>query len=483
MKSQNKIFFLFLLFSFQSCTEWMDLVPPEGLIREEFWKSKEDVSAVLMGAYDNFRIMDTSLFKYGELRADMIDGDINQHPDEQKIQEGNIYSDNFLCSWGQFYKVINYCNEIIVNAAAVQDKDDTFTDFLLQQYLSEAYYLRSLAYFYLVRIFKDVPLVLEPTTTDEADVYIPKSDGNEILVKITEDLVNNRQYASSNGFPTLAENKGRATRAAYDALLADIALWRFDYETCIKYIENIEVTREYTLLASQRWFEIFNPGNSAESIFEFQFDAGLNQSNGMANLSSRYSEYYDPSQKAIQLFEEDVYRGLDASIHKYGEDDFIIWKYMGANDEGMERSGTAYSSCNWIVYRYTDVMLMKAEALSQTGRYSEALEIINEVRSNAELGPKNIVNSATTYEDVILDERLRELAFEGKRWFDLLRMGRRNDYSRKNKLIDIIVSNVPSTQKRILKIKLDNPYGWYLPISSTELERNKNLIQNPYYNN
>ena len=93
----------------------------------------------------------------------------------------------------------------------------------------------------------------------------------------------------------------------------------------------------------------------------------------------------------------------------------------------------------------------------------------------------NIANSPQAYEDAIMEERALELAFEGKRWFDLLRMGRRNDYARKSKLIEIIVANVPSTQRRILATKLNNPLGWYLPIHETELERNKNLVQNPYY--
>ena len=89
--------------------------------------------------------------------------------------------------------------------------------------------------------------------------------------------------------------------------------------------------------------------------------------------------------------------------------------------------------------------------------------------------------SAEAFEDMILEERARELAFEGKRWFDLLRMGRRNDYQRKNKLIEIITQNVPSTQKLLLAIKLSNPWGWYLPIEADELERNSELNQNPYY--
>ncbi len=89
--------------------------------------------------------------------------------------------------------------------------------------------------------------------------------------------------------------------------------------------------------------------------------------------------------------------------------------------------------------------------------------------------------SPEAFEDMILEERARELAFEGKRWFDLLRMGRRNDFQRKGKLIEFIIQNVPSTQKLLLTIKLTNPGGWYLPIAEDELNRNFNLVQNPYY--
>jgi hypothetical protein len=95
--------------------------------------------------------------------------------------------------------------------------------------------------------------------------------------------------------------------------------------------------------------------------------------------------------------------------------------------------------------------------------------------------PLVIGESKILFEDAIMEERALEFAFEGKRWFDLLRMGRRNNYARKDKLVEIIIKNVPSTQKRILSAKLTNPLGWYLPIYKTEIERNKNLVQNPYY--
>jgi hypothetical protein len=469
-----------------SCTDWLELIPPEGLIREEFWQTKEDVEAVIMGTYESFGLLDASLFKYGEIRADLITGDINQSDNERKVMESNIYPENGLCDWSKFYQVINYCNEVLKNAPLVQERDNTFTDYQLRSYMSEATFLRGLSYFYLVRIFKDVPFVLEPTETDDSEVYLTKTDGEEILNFLLTDLEEARKYATTDGYQTLAEIKGRATKASFDALLADISLWLFDYEACIKYVQRIEMTQEYVLMPSAKWFEIFYPGNSLEGIFEFQFDGTLGHYNNMYGLTQRYSYNYDPSDKAIQMFGKgtarELYRGEDASIKKYGEEDYIIWKYVGRAPDGKTvRSGTDQRSCNWIVYRYADVLLMEAEALSQLERYPEALQILNKIRDRADVPPLSLANSTAAFEDAILEERALELAFEGKRWFDLLRMGRRNNYERKSRLIQIIISNVPSTQKRILATKLTNPLGWYLPIYKSEIERNKNLIQNPYY--
>ena len=212
----------------------------------------------------------------------------------------------------------------------------------------------------------------------------------------------------------------------------------------------------------------------------------MQQRNGTYGLTNRSSNQYKPSQKALEMlsfeFASELVRGEDSSIRKYGEDDFIIWKYVGQAPDGQTaRAGADQYSCNWILYRYADVLLMKAEALSQKGQYNEAFNIITEIRDRAGVGSVSIANSPTAYEDAILQERALELSYEGKRWFDLLRMGRRNNYARKDKLIEIIVSNVPSTQKRILATKLTNPMGWYLPIYEKEIERNKNLVQNPYY--
>jgi hypothetical protein len=487
MKKKFKYILLPLLIFVQfSCNDFLQVYPVDGVVKDEFWKTRQDVESVMMSAYRSFALLDKTLFLHGELRGDLVLGQVNQDDDEKKIKEANIYPDNSLCNWAPFYGIINKCNEVIKNAPLVQEIDDTYTDFQRQTILAEAYFTRSLAYFYLVRIFHEVPLVLEPSETDNVEFYYPKSSEEVILNQIVKDLNDNRDYAPSSTFPTVENNKGRASKLSYDALLADIALWRFDYAEVLTHCQKIENNEEIFLMPYDLWFEIFYPGNSLESILEFQFDAEFGLLNSTYSLTDLNANKYKPSQSLIEMFNAqtsgELIRGVGSTIAEIGLNDFMIWKYVGRFSDGRtRRNGSEARSCNWIVYRYAEVLLMKAEALSQLGSYTEALELINMVRGRATMPPLNLAQTAIAFEDAILKERALEFAYEGKRWFDLLRMGRRDDFARKAKLIEIIVKDVPSAQKRVLTSKLTNPLGWYLPIYYNEMERNDNLIQNPYY--
>ncbi len=474
----KKYILLFILPFLASCSDWLELVPLDGLVKDEYWKSKEDVEATLMGAYQLFASQDENLFIYGEIRGDMLSIGDNLSTDRQIIMEGNISSTNSLTNWQSFYTVINYCNSVLKYAPIIQESDATYGDYQMKGHEAEALYLRSLAYFYLVRIFKEVPLITTAIESDKDDLFPAKATETRVLEQIQGDL-KKAITGVSGDYGSVEENKGRATKAAINALLADIALWKFEYEDCIRYVEEIEKD-EFVVIPISKWFEIFNPGNSVESIFEFQFDQSLGQSNGIYNLTYFY-DFFPPSEAAIQLLEPVYVRGL-GSYRDLGTEKRII-KYAGRYaDVTSLRSGSDNKSANWIVYRMSDVMLMKAEALSQLERFSEAVEVLNNFRKarNQSL-IENAALSTEMLEDMILKERAIELAFEGKRWFDLLRMGRRNNFQRKQKLIEVLVQNVPASQKLILSAKLTNPMGWYLPIQDEEINRNSNLIQNPYY--
>jgi tetratricopeptide (TPR) repeat protein len=486
MKKGFKYIIIALVLLVQSgCNDWLDLMPPNGLTREEFWQTSEDVEAVVVGAYSSLSSLDNLLFIHGEARADMVDDDENLDGNIRNIMNGNIYPDNWLSNWEQFYTVINYANEVIDNAPDVQERDPSFTDYQMQGFVSEAYFIRALTYFYLVRIYNEVPFVTEPSETDEVFFYPEKASSDSILNAVTDDLLEARKYLSSD-YLSDREIKGRASKEACNALLADIALWQFDYEKVIEYVEEIENSGEIELVTADLWFEMFYPGNSPESIFELQFDERQNQRNSLYGLTNLDGKNFKASKTAIEMFAlkyaEEPFRGQGASISKEEVTYFTIWKYVGLSPDGETvRPGYLEATANWIVYRYADVLLMKAEALSQIGSYNEALQIINRIRSRAGVSATSIQNSANAFEDAILQERALELAYEGKRWFDLVRMGRRNNFARSSNLVSKIIENVPATQKRILGSKLTNPQGWYMPIYKFELERNKNLTQNPYY--
>ena len=474
------LFIIICLLPASSCDDWLELIPPDGLVRDEYWKSKEDIEATLMGAYQSFAGLNGNLFLFGEMRADMIESDQNTPNAQRSIMLGNIYPSNSMTDWSEFYKVINYCNNVLKYAPEIIKFDQTFTEYQMRGFEAEAVFLRSLAYFYLVRIFKEVPLVLEPSEQDDVQFYLPKSADTTILRVISEDLNKVKLYVTDD-YGSDEENLGRATKGAILSLLADISLWNFDYQECIDYIYEIEEIG-YLLMPGGKWFEVFYPGNSLEGIFEFQFDDGLGQNNALWQKTYYTNRVFQASKTALDLLtpetSSEIIRG-PGSLRSY---DGMIWKFCGAASDGVTyRPSSERNSCNWVVYRYADVLLMKAEALSQLERFDEALTIINQIRSRALMNAAEIPYTTEAFEDAIMEERATELAFEGKRWFDLLRLGRRNNYSRKSKLIEIIIEKVPSTQKLVLASKLTDPFGWYLPIQENELERNSNLVQNPYY--
>lgn len=482
-----KIAILLMIFgvSLISCEDYLDQKPTDGLVLEEYWKNKEEVLSTLGGAYQLFSELDYNLFIHGQLRGDMLTTNgVRTGISERNIMTGNIETNNFFARWDKFYSAINICNHVIKFAPLVEDP--TFTDYSKQQYVSEATFLRGLIYFYLVRIWNDVPFVVEPTTTDEGEFFPPLTSGDIILKSIKDDLIAIRNRMPDH--PTIEKSRSRATAGAVNALLADISLWNFEYDDCITYIDAVENSDQYFLLPATEWYQNFNPGFSLENIFEIYFDQAIGQGNSFSTRAYSVADaniYYFGSDFAQEI--------LSVEISEAGElirgngslsNNHQIWKYAGAiPDKTTLRPGNLNTTANFIVYRLADLYLMKAEAYSQKAApdFDRALLYLNRIRLRANMAPYTQFSSAVDFEDAILLERAKELAFEGKRWFDLLRMGRRNNFARKGDLIEILIQNVPSSQKLVLKSRLSDPNGWYMPIHINELNRNKFIQQNPYY--
>src|SRR5688572_8922019 len=207
------------------CKKWLELKPQDGIVQEEFWKTKEQVDASVMGIYASMLEGSTGfygtasyvpaltemLFVWGEGRADNISPATAGSADDLELVNMNIQPTNVNTNWRPLYKTINYCNTVIEKAPEVLALDNTFTQEKLNNYLSEALTIRALMYFYLVRSFGEVPLKLDATLTDENIQPLAKSTQAIVLDQIVADLKEAEAKAVTT-FGDAASDKGRITR-------------------------------------------------------------------------------------------------------------------------------------------------------------------------------------------------------------------------------------------------------------------------------
>lgn len=479
------------------CNSWLDIYPENQQTSDNFWKSKEEVQEVLMGSYTQLRSKCyEKILQWGEIRGDVIKLGEGKTTNEEKIKSLEIMDDNDICKWDVFYTVIARVNSVIKYSPKVLDEDITFSQKQSDAFVAEAVWLRSLCYFYLVRTFGEVPLVLNPYVDDSEAYEIPKSDEETILNQIIADLTT---YASKckYAYDKDWELRGRATRWAYYALLADVYLWKGDYqnalEICDKILYPAEGECQFELLPSDAWYELFYPGNSVESIFELQWANQYSQTNNLYTwfFNGTEKNRYLVSAAGLALFESEAnaqdVRGANASYLIESSYDSKIWKYAGTGrygENGYIRSSDQRDA-NLIIYRLSDIYLMKAEALAMMERYQEMQDVLNVFRANRGYPENSLTTLPSTKRDALLlviGERSREFIAEGKRWFDILRVAKRENYAYQEYVTEALLSGVDAKDYQIWKSRLSDVNSYYLPVHKNEVEHSNGVIvQNPYY--
>lgn len=473
------------------CNAWLDVKPENEQPNDEFWNNKEEVDAVMMSAYQQLRNSLELLVRWGELRGDatVLGPGLSSNENMLAVKSLEIKDTNPICDWQKFYNAIGRCNAVIVYAGDVLARDRTFTRKACDAYIAEAKWVRALCYMYLVRTFRDVPYITEPYLNDSQEFRIPKSDGMEVLRTVAADLRDCEHQIPVAYAPGSWENKGRATVWSLYALLADIYLWLGEYDEAIDMCDNIEKSGLFTLLPNEEWYKLYYPGNSDESIFELQWDAALLQTNTLFGwfYHDNNNNNYAISEAAVAKFNEfPDEKDVRANGGSYIAASSKVWKYAGTATGVDNLRGSGQRDANWIVYRLADVLLMKAEALvmrDAAGDAEAAYAIVTRIRERAGylLHPELPDNTSDAI-DLILDERLRELCFEGKRWFDLVRVAVRNDGEYKYKLVSLLLQNVAAKDRPLYEAKLQNTYGYFLPIKANDITASGGiLVQNPYY--
>lgn len=486
-----------------SCSDWLDVKPKNEQISTEYWKSKEEVEAVVNSGYYRLREAVPTLLEWGELRG----GDFYTTATTlAKIQDFVVLSDNPYVDYSKLYQAIAIANSVIKYAPGVQAEDQTYADAQMKSHLCEAYFIRAYCYLILVKNFKEVPLVTEPYVDDSQDFNIAKSDEATIIAQIKRDVETAlATNAAKSTYENDWETKGRATKWALYAVMADVCLWSEDYDNAIKYCDLIldadksgEAFYPRFLSKTEDWYTIFYPGNSNESIFELNWDYNTeNKNNNFTNLFSDTgvgSVLTVTTQLAAKMNTENAIVALTSQGERTGRMNLatyvnggsVIWKYRGNDVADVDGGLRLHTDANFILYRVAEIILMKAQAETMKGNISEALDLVNQIRVRAGLSAISEGDKLQYGEEATLDEILnqKELEFvaEGKRWYDLLWLARIADHKYKTKAVDMVVAGNQTTNADWIVSTLNNDYAWYLPIAQSEIEHNQLLKQNPYYN-
>lgn len=436
----------------------LDQKPVSSFSAEGFYQTTSDARAGVYGIYAQAQSVFNYNFSYwGEGRADNVK--TAQSGEGLILTQNNLDASASSADWSALYKMIsdaNYAIKHIPNVYAAGDDGGN-------QLIGQAKALRALAYFYLVRVWGDVPLITEPYTSILQDIFVKKTDKEQVLDQIEADLT----YAAANCVDKFNNDNDRImfTKGSANALLTEVYMWRHKYAEAVASSALVMGNSLYSLASTMdEWSAIFTSGYSKESIFEVGYDD--NRTNGLRVLyaigsyaiftpSEKFKASYEPGDKRIPY----VY---DTTL----DEPKAIWKFLG---KGVSDEDPSKSHQDIVLIRLADIMLLRAEALIQVGGPSnivEALTLLNKIRTRAGLPAFATEADATakygSLEAAILHERSIELCFEGQRWFDL----RRTD-------------TAISTMGPINGLSDERNLVW--PIYIGVLNKNPNMEQNDYY--
>lgn len=560
MKRRNTIYSIITavaaLLSLVSCSDFLEVKPQNVTVEDEFWNEKADVDQMMTGLYAS--LQDAGVVKrmmiWGEFRSDNVTSGSNIEKDVslQKIFKEDIDASNGYTTWTPFYYIINSANTLIEHAPAVAATDPAFSQSELNADIAEASAIRDLCYFYLIRTFRDVPYTTVSFADDNQVMNLPATKFDDVLDSLITDLEHVQGNAVKN-YPSSSSTKalyqtGRITQDAIHAMLCDMYLWKKDYNKCIQYADMIIASMRqrakdkgfynklsaddearvngYPLISDaftntvygNAYTEIFGYGNSMESIFELTYMRDDNMpSNGAANDFYMFSKgdivagYAAPStyvngtegqdNQVFSKYDGRYYENMNNGMISKGCFATVNVDYSGGTKNVIASHFSPYAEgkckANWIIYRLSDVMLMKAEALTalmsnaselsdQDKNYmTQAFSLVNAVnkRSVCESVLKDTLKADdyTTkekIENLVMAERQRELMFEGKRWYDLVCRSRRDgntDYLRQQTLMKF-TSNTSAISGKLGKMDYI-----YWPYNIDELKVNDNLKQNPAF--
>ena len=436
----KRILILFLtIVLLWSCDDFLDSNMKSEYSSDNYFTSQEAAIMAVTGVYNSLYGMKWWVF--GDVASDdaVKGGNAGDQVDINAIDDFSMTSDNGIISvfWKDTYETISRANNVIRYVPQI-----SMNETLKNRLIGEAKFIRAFSYFNLVNIFGKVPYKTEPQLTHNA-IHVGLSEVDFIYSKIEGDLKD--AFPALN--PSYPSEKGRVTKGSAHALLAKVYLYQKKYTDCLNQIEEVEKLNQYDLI--QEYSDLFKTGaeDCEEIIFGIRF---IN--NEITSLGNEYNVWMAPSheggyyfnaptQNFVNVFNEKTIAGdddprLDASIGRDGKPWFnnelfdsswsestgyLVRKYNENKIAGLAKS---QSTVPYHYLRYADILLMKAEAINESGgAVSNAAVELNKVRTRAGL-VNTTANTQTNMRNAIRIERRRELGFEFHRFFDLMRWGK-----------------------------------------------------------
>lgn len=489
-----------------ACKKFLVVNPETNVSQGSFYKSQSDFEQAITGTYAQLQFLYNEAWQLTELRSDntyfIYDrGNRGTKPSEDFATFTVETNNNILSnSWRSNYLIISRANQVL---SAIDNV--TFDQSAKDNLKGQALFLRSLAYYNLVKTFGNVPLFLTPATSYE-ETFKPQVSVADLYEQIVSDTKEAASLLPVRNSNTMV---GRVTSGAAHMLLGDIFInlrqWA-DAEYALRPILGMG----YDILPD--FADIYKPSNKGndEIIFEINYIEGTSQAlqstfpyaflpklsdpsvitdvkPGVNNI--RIGSFNTPTPDLISAFEDtSIDRRFSSSIGFYsgpspmaGIPIYTNIPYIKKFQHSHAISGQ--TNQNWIEYRYAETLLLIAESLNEQDKPLEALTYLNKVRHRAGLSAITSTDKPAL-RDIILHERRVELAFENKRWHDLVRTSKAvsvmNAFGEEVKTKPSYYYYAPGDTPPPNSFNVTQNSLLY-PIPITEIIINPSLIQNPGY--
>lgn len=434
-----------------SCEDFLTEDPQSIYTTDIFYTSQSDIEyavsaiyAAQQDAYDG----QYGMFRFLSARSDdtnSVNTNMYDNGAATFIDNANVEATEQM--WKYMYQIISRANTLLTHIDAIE-----FTNADLKKYIKgEAYALRGWAFYNLGTWFGGVPLTIDKEYTVEEARETGRSTQEETFNQAVSDYTNAIGLLPDSWD---ANNVGRVTKYAAEAALGRLYMFTGDYTKAKEHLWNVIDSDLYDMADTYEQCFAGAYDNSSERVWEVQYIGGL-LNEGQTFSESCMPENYQPqegetkwayfsgSSAAMQVSTNllNSYEPTDkrkdvtavTGITVAGVVNEYSWFTKFSRPGSIPMSETDWD-VNLPIIRYTDVLMMYAEAVNQlSGPTQEAIDIINDVRERAGLAnlSSNATSSREAFQEAIEKERRAEFAFEGLRWHDLVRWGKAVDVMNK----------------------------------------------------